>query len=209
MMTTTNPGYALTFSFPQGYYVETEYRLTPLWSGNTPTSGPNGLWFWQKPPSEPHCTVDMEFAELYGHKNGFGAGYAITWCPWNSSSSIWISYAAHTLPAGWAPNNYHKYTGMRTHNNTNSLFSCQWVDDIFQVGAANGCRQGFQNYLSTFGNRSWLIAWTGTYDETATAIPDTTTFFKYIRVWSCANWATGNCGGSVLFDNGAGLKYWH
>jgi hypothetical protein len=77
-----------------------------------------------------------------------------------------------------------------------------FVDDLLQgCGAA-----GASSTPALFTARNRIIIGAGSNSATASANIDMNV--KYVNVYSCANWATQMCNGSILFNSG-GLTYWH
>ena len=197
----------LTMSWPQGAYTEAAYRIDTTYSARLPLSEPNGLFWWQQSP----CVIDFQLGELYGNLNGWGGGDSGYWCPpappathWGQYT--WQSYAANSLPTGWSPTAIHIYGALRTTNGVDSYMECGYVDDILQIGSGGGC---FNNYPSSNPDiaaaRSFMIVGTGGGQTTV----DTTLWIPWMRVWTCANGATGQCNGTTLATPDGGLQYWH
>jgi hypothetical protein len=205
IITQTSDG-TLTMSWPQGAYTEAAYRIDTTYPGGLSQSGPHGPFWWQQSP----CVIDFQLGELYGSKSGFGSGDSANWCPpggGRQGQFTWQNYAENSLPTDWSPTAIHKYGALRTTNGVDSYMECSYVDDILQIGSGGGC---FDNYPSTnpdiAGARSFMIiVGTGVDNQTV----DTTLWMPWMRVWTCANGATGQCNGTTLAQPGGGLQYWH
>ena len=205
----TISGSILSMTWPQGGYTDASYRIDNSWSGNTFGGGAEAPYWWQ---TNTPCVIDFQLGELYPGANGVGSADSGEWCPpggGRDGQYTWQSYAGNSLPAGWAPTALHTYGSLRTTNGSNSYMECSYVDDIFQVGAAGGC---FNNYSSTnpviHGARSFMIL--GIAEDTTGPSHDLTLWIPWIRVWSCATGASGECNGTTLTGTpGSGLAFWH
>jgi hypothetical protein len=192
-------GGTLTASFANAY-IESVYRIDAAYSSGGNTSGPDGVWQWMT-----NNTIELDYGEIYGSSNGFG-DYG--WHNWNTGggAGVWVSYDSglnHYIPSGWGPTAYHKYGSLLTSDGATARWACAYIDDVLQ-GCANVGATSAQ-----YNDREWLIAWVGANNPGP--LVDTNLYIQYIRVWSCANWATQMCNGSALSNTGGAppLIYWH
>jgi hypothetical protein len=190
---------AAAATFPN-MYLEAVYRIDSVYSSGGNTSGPTGVWQWMQ-----NHTIELDFGELYGSSNGFGL---FGWHNWetNTGAGIWVSYDSgynHYIPAGWRPTDYHKYSALLTSDGTTARWVCAYIDDVLQ-GCGNPGATSAQ-----YTDREWLLAWVGS--NNLGPLVDTNLYIQYIRVWSCANWASQMCNGSTLSNSGGAnpLVYWH
>ena len=201
-----NAGYT---TWPHGMYVEAEYRLDWVDSFN---SGPNtdGPYTWQ---NNTPCVLDFQIGELYPANGGAANSDVKYWCPETGLGFYWVTYNAGFPIAGWSPTQTHIYGGLRTTNGSNSIVSCPYIDNTFvvQSGQVGGCNQQYPPSSPVIhGARTWAImgvANNGTSQVSATR----TLWIHWLRVWTCANGASGECNGTTLtgaFNNGA-VAYWH
>ena len=185
----------VTVSFPN-FYVEAAYRVGPPYCGSHNAGGPNGVWSWGTVGP-----LEMDFTELWtsdcGYGDAAGANHAN-----NSPLPGYASYQPNNLPPGWIQTAYHRYGTLLTSDGSTSAKACFFVDDILQSPAC-----GEANFTpGQYASRNYLIA--SATNLTPPLPQNIDLYIKYIRVWSCASWATGHCDGSTLFDNGS-LRYWH
>jgi len=185
----------VTVSFPN-FYVEASYRVGPPYCGNHNAGGPNGVWSWGTVD-----TLEMDFTELWTSDCGYGDAAGNN----HSNNTHLPGYASFTkpnnLPAGWVQTDYHRYGTLLTSDGVSSAKVCFFVDDIL-MSPCSEANFGAAQYAS----RNWLIA---SATNLAPPLPQNIDLYiKYIRVWDCASWATGQCNGSTLFNNGT-LAYWH
>jgi hypothetical protein len=205
---TAASGGTLTMSWPQGAYTEAAYRIDTTYSAGLPHNGPTGLFWWQQSP----CVIDFQIGELYGYLNGFASADSANWCPpggGREGQYTWQSWGPNSLPGGWSPTAIHIYGALRTTNGVDSYMECGYVDDILQIGPGNGC---FDNYPSSNPDiaaaRSFMIVSSGGDLGNGPNV-DTTLWIPWMRVWTCADGATGQCNGTTLAQPGGGLQYWH
>jgi len=218
IQTVTNGGASnggtLTFGYPQGFYVEGVYRASI--STVTPASAQyqTSTWEW----STGSCVVDYQLAEIFStNGGGYGSGTSGGWCPGGAWGDFWHSYSPDPdLPPGYNITQYHKYGMLRTHDGSTSMPFCTWVDDVFQHSQNQwgGCIPSeLQTDNTIYSNRNWSIMWIASSDSSYGGQPrpneDINAYVQYLRVWSCANWATQDCHGSTEVNNGQGLLYWH
>jgi hypothetical protein len=198
------------FNYPQGSYVETVYRVARVVTNTSQNQ--HAVWSYALDPNS--CPLDYEFGELYtkGSATNLGdSAFSQQVCN-TVFGFMWASTGNNTLTPGWDILHYHKYAGMMTNNGTDSTIGCSYVDDILQLGDFNGCHDALPTGGATgqVTDRFYLIAFVS---ADSAPYPDVTqdVYVQYIRVWSCASWATTQCSGSTLVgtrENGA-VAYWH
>jgi hypothetical protein len=191
-------------------YLEYESRNGTAYCGSHGVSGPNSGFTWETAPDVPG-PLELDIVEIwegdcgYGdagannHANGTGGG---AWASFDSSGV--------NLPPGYAPpTSYHRYGTLLTFDvNNTSAWVCNFVDDILQI---NGCGN-VAFVASQFNARNFLVMGVASATGNTTVLPQTiNNYVRHFRVWSCANWATGQCAGSTFVSgtqNGAPLNYW-
>jgi hypothetical protein len=205
-MSTATNGSTISFTHPSAsFYFEASYRIDNNTDPGSNASGPDGVW---ESSDNSTCDVDLEPAELWGSSGGFADGGSGV-C--NVGGPGWQSYNEAILPSGWSVLDYHKYAALRTTNGTNSVMSCPYVDDILVVQSGGACGNTY-SALGTLTAKPWVIAWVGGYGPpTYATLPavNMNLYIRYIRIWACATLTNGQCPGSTLTNNGAGLQYWH
>jgi hypothetical protein len=201
MTTNANDG-NLTFSYPNGAYIEAVYRINNTWAGGQ-GSQPNGPYVWQNGG----IVHDFQPGELAPGANGFGDGTTDDWASSIIAQYTWRSYTTNSLPAGYTPTSYHKYAGLRTTDGATSMLTCAFVDDILQTVESGRCANN-GGLAGSFANRSWLLSASGT-GNTGAPLANIDLTFQYIRVWTCAGGQSGQCNGSTFVDTGSGPRYWH
>ena len=198
-----NTGYT---TWPQGAYVESEYRLDSVDSFN---SGPNtdGPFLWQ---NNTPCVLDFQIGELYAANGGAANSDIKYWCPETGLGYFWVTYNAGFPIAGYSPTQTHIYGGLRTTNGSNSIVSCVYIDNTFIVQSGqNTCTQQYPPSAPTIHGARSLVEM-GVANNGTSAITQTL-WIHWLRVWTCANGASGECNGTTLtgaLNNGA-VAYWH
>ena len=192
-MQTSGPHSAITFP---NMYIETVLREDLSYTGGAGSS--SGVWTWQTPSNG----FEFDVGELDPAAGGWGDA---AWHDWRSGGSqgnfIWVSFGTNNLPSGWMVTAYHKYGILLTSDGSTSTYACGFVDDILQ-----GCQLTDASGVN-YTEHSFLLATVAPPSKTDTSL-NISQYIQYIRVWSCANWASQMCNGSILFNSNR-LIYWH
>jgi len=211
-----NPG-ALTASYPVGIYVETMTRISTSYASTPSFLDDSAVWLWQAPSTGRFTTgqaaIENDVVELTASGGGYGVDGIHNWGTSTGTSgsdysySTWTSYAPNNthVPAGWSPTAYHKYGYLITSDGGTHIYACEWIDDVFQT-----C--GDSEALSyQYDDRNFLVTTIqgGGFSGTDYAQADITSYVEYIRVYSCADWASSQCNGSALVNGPPpSLTYW-
>ncbi len=187
-------GYADTSKvtdFPNAYF-EIVARITPAFVGNQ-TPPLQAFWTWGTADAQAPGTrspIEQDFIEVYGANSGCCDAGIHNWGNGNNPNAfIWVG--ANQLPNGFDFTQYHTYAGRVTSNGSTQMFMCSYVDGNLLQSCVNS-----NPTAAEFNYRNYLIVNNGRGSAT---FPDTVHFYiKSIRVWSCANWQTTMCNGSVL-----------
>jgi len=167
--------------------------------------------------------VEWDFIEMAG-SNPYWNCCSGGWGEWNVPSNTIGTGQAEGRPQdvpGFDPTQYHAY-GFRVTQDTNGNFAaCYYLDDVqispALTGQANrpGClSQTYVNGASdtSINQRNQLLLWSGPEHRpgdggdcsggnsgvsTCTPPAGMYVYFKRITVWTCANWQTTGCTGTV------------
>jgi len=206
--TASNTGYT---TWPLGAYVEANERLDWTESGGTGAGNTtDGMFLGTN--NDPSCHLEFDPGELFAAFNGAGDSGAPDYCGGAGHSSFWVTRQPNFPIAGWVVTDMHAYGALQTTNGSNSIMWCPYIDNtlVAQVGQANGCNEIFEAGHTYTTNRE--LAAIGFGNNQTTAAPTTRTMWiQWIRVWTCAGGATGQCNGSTLTgsSNSGAVAYWH
>jgi hypothetical protein len=198
------PGSTVIFSYPN-HYVEVVARVDATNTTDPNHRGPSDTWSENIPVGGAGgCCSEIDFYELYNDGSGADGG------PGNSGGFGWATFSTpNNVPGGWSETTYHKYGALVTGNGTaGSTYECYYIDDVFQystnfwVNPPGGCGNDTRT-PSLATTRNYLIIFGGNSNATFNH------FVQYVRIWSCATWATGHCDGSTLTSGANNLKYWY
>ncbi len=207
--------------FPNAY-VETVMRTSgPIVAGGVP-SVMDSVW-WGQGAGGVLYGSDVEVDVVEENSGAFGI---------SDQNVITHNNGAICCGANWGDGaagditQYHKFGFLWTSNGVTANYGCGWIDDVFK-----GCKQVTQANSSAVGvglflTRQYLIMDNSCYGgppscqagNQSSSAQTTDAFFKYVRVWSCANWAlpVGSaptpatmCNGSTLINGSDGSTYWH
>ena len=172
--------------FPNAYY-EITYRITP-----TLDKSYTALWTWsQRSAKGGPGPIEWDFIETYGTWLG---GYDAAIHTWAHNSGSYVWQGTNNLQVGYDPTQYHTYAGRVTSDGSTQISICSYVD-----GNLIKCKSVDAPVSTDFTNRNALIVGNGTCCGTgANPSGETTMYIKSIRVWSCADWQTTMCNGTVL-----------
>jgi hypothetical protein len=173
--------------FPNAYY-EIVYRVTPTVANNT--GAPlTAFWTWGTASARGGSgPIEWDFVETYGLNFGqYDAGIH----NWGNNAGLpYLWQGTSSLPSGYDPTQYHTYAGRLTSDGSTLMSACSYVDNTL-IACVNPQAAGAE-----FNQRNFLIVNNGMSNATATLQTDM--YVKSIRVWSCANWQTTMCNGTVL-----------
>jgi hypothetical protein len=180
---TMSPDTTKVTDFPNAYY-EIVYRVTP-----TVANSYTGFYTWSQAAAKGGSgPIEWDHIETYGTAvNGYDA--AIHNWGNNNIGSNFIWQTTSKLPAGYDPTKYHTYAGRITSDGS-TMSICSYVDNVF-IACQNPQAVGAE-----FNQRNFLVAQIG--QNNGSTPQQTDMFVKSIRVWSCANWQTSMCNGTVL-----------
>jgi hypothetical protein len=160
-------------------YFEAALRLT---AATNPNHVPVGaFWTWGTESSRGRASpIEWDFVEFYDDPGCCG-GSIHNWGNNNDpSQSIWV------VPAGFDPTVYHTYGFRITSDGSTQIEGCGYLD-----GKLMGCIDA-KATTTEFNLRNYVVIQNGG----TTSVSDL--YIKYVRVWSCANWQTTMCNGTVL-----------
>jgi hypothetical protein len=192
----TAPGPVYPPTFPNGYY-EATFRVqsTPdVTSGGHEVAGNyHAFWMIFSNPSGNGFEGDaMEDFQVYGGCPGSTLHH------WVNANFIGPGTSGiYQAPCSYDPRQYHTWGLRRTSDGNNSAF-CSYLDGQF-VGCVTINNDSFS------ASERWdAILWNGIFctsnSDTSCAGSYTSLdmFVKSVRVWSCADWQTTMCTGTVL-----------
>lgn len=200
-------GYVGTATYPNKYY-ETVARVEGSFSDTTFNS-PQGVWEWNDCSSG--CNgIEGDVVEFQYDSGGYGNDGLVNWASGNCSSGMcfgaWTSYCCNNahVPSGWSSTAYHKYGMLTTSDGATNISMCWFIDDILQSCGDVPSVQSFE-----YAQRKFLIMTAYAAGSTSNMIASRDLDVQYIKIWSCANWATQMCNGSTKSTDGNGVTYWH
>ena len=196
------------------FYIETANRVEATCpSCPSSSGGPDDVYIWGFAGSPDGGGWEIDIQEFVtnpgpsgrpaasGGFSGIAAG-GFAWTDWGGGNGS-------RLPSGFNALNYHKYSALWTSDGKTNQIACLYIDDILQgdsgcwVNAPSGTVD-----TKHFNNRNWILFSAGSNGGNATLPIDFD--IQYIRVWSCAAYATTQCNGTTLYGPDAnGLRYWH
>jgi hypothetical protein len=174
--------------FPNAYY-EIVYRVAP--TVPDPNSSPlTAFWTWGTDSARGGSgPIEWDFIETYG--SNFGAYDAGIHNHGNSDlGTQFVFQGTSSFPAGYDPTQYHTYAMRITSDGSTQMSACSYVDGTL-IACANP-----QAVRAEFNQRNFIIVWNGAGGQPVTQKTDM--YVKSVRVWSCANWKTTMCNGTVL-----------
>jgi hypothetical protein len=183
------------------FYAEAEYRMTPV-QNNSFTA----FWSSATPPTSNTRDLEYDIIEM-GLNDSYagGAGQNLhNWqggtggCPpynFNCGTDYYLSW-----PSQIDISAYHKF-GMLVTNDGTTAWTCGYYD-----GAPIGNCFDMNAQVNSGGaddqtnNRQYMMLWSIGQDlgHSVRATQDAHMYIKYVRVWSCANWQTQLCHGSMF-----------
>lgn len=200
-------GYVGTATYPNKYF-ETVARVEGSFSDTTYNS-PQGVWEWNDCSSG--CLgIEGDVVELQYDSGGYGNDGAPNWGAGGSPPpgvTAWTSYCCNNthVPSGWSSTAYHKYGMLTTSDGATAITMCWFIDDILQKCSDIPSVQGFE-----FTQRKFLIMTSYAAENAGTSmIANRDLDVQYIKIWSCANWATQMCNGTTRSTDANGVVYWH
>ncbi len=197
-----------TPGFPNGMYWEATVR-----DDTNSGQGGGGLYTWQVYQTAPALAFNID---MYPNGNGDQSSGAYPTVPqpggyyWSVSGGTCyiVPTPCNTLiPPGWSSITYHKYGFLITTDGSTHMYGCAFIDGVLQ-----GCDVG-NNVTSgnsgEYAQRNFFILQNDLYGTAPFSAVNQ--YVKYIRVWTCANWATQQCNGSTLVNGPPplGLTYYH
>jgi hypothetical protein len=172
---------SIATDFPDAY-IEIEYRITPVLA-NTYSS----LYTWTRLGAlGTGAIIEWDDIETYGTTRYADDAACHNW----SNGSGCNGFLWH----GSGPSDisqYHKYAMRITGDGSTAIYACSYVDGNFIGHCVNGVPNAGE-----FSVRNFLIVGVGSYSGQPSGQVDM--LVKSIRVWSCANWRTTMCSGTVL-----------
>jgi hypothetical protein len=187
METLSHDGTKVT-DFPNAYY-EIVYRVTPTVADST--NDPLTIfWTWGTAAARGGPgPIEYDYIENYGANFGSYDAAIHNWGN-NQNGSQYLWQGRSSLPSVYDPTHYHTYAGRLTSDGSTLVSACSYVDNNL-IACKNPQAAGAE-----FNQRNFLIVNNGMSNATVTQQTDM--YVKSIRVWSCANWQTTMCNGTVL-----------
>jgi hypothetical protein len=173
---------------PMEYYVEWTWRSD---SGTLNQSGgSNGghldLWATSMSESGVCCWTDENhFEEFQPPSTGFCTSVQ-AWVPFSSSSS-----ACSTVDM----TQYHKIGALLTSDESTNTYLCLFVDDVFVPNCVSEASKTSPDNAYTLHDRA-LTFFENVYGKPP--VNDIHAWFRSIRMWACAKYATHGCPGTMV-----------
>jgi hypothetical protein len=187
----TQGNYGTANSFPIGSYYEVVARISPSSAAGTymvlNTWGPDGI-------VDQNCGCQMEWDVMETDDNNLGL-YDSAVHNWGAGGSSWI-----LSPGNWHldPSQYNTY-GLRVTTDGTNAEGCTYINNVFQACAAmpggigpkevNG-----RNFLVLQNACDYWNQPNGQCNQGQVQH----VYVKSVSVWSCANWQTTQCNGTLL-----------
>jgi hypothetical protein len=189
----TNTGQARTF--PRGSYYEVVARITPSDQRGTYMV----LHTWgQDGPANGNADVEWDVMETDADQLLY---YDSAVHNWGNSGSSWILQPWTNLAPGtnFDATKYNTYALRVTYDGASNAVGCTYVNNIFQRCAAlpNGvsaAEQAERNFLVLYTACDYWNLPSGGCKQGM----EQHMYVKSVRVWSCADWQTTQCNGTVL-----------
>jgi hypothetical protein len=172
--------------FPPNVYLEIVARVSPL--AANPTNFPqSGFWTWGTLASRDtnHAPIEWDILELYGASAACCDAAIHNW----GNPGVGVPYlwqGSSSLPSGWDPTQYHTYAVRTTSDGSSVMSGCAYVDGNL-IRCVNPQAIGAE-----FNLRNYILLWNGSSTQQLDM------YVKSVHVWSCANWQTTMCNGTVL-----------
>jgi hypothetical protein len=197
------------FNFPN-FYLETVARIDQVQSGTGSSLGE--IFTWASPPYPASNPISDDMDEIY--LDGVGD---ISWSQWQTGGGGFMScgniawcggFGSVALYNGWSSElpsytttAYQTYGALYTSDGASGVVECGWISNVFM-----GCVQIPSVAASQYNNRNWI--WMQLHGQAGNTY-NFNYLTRYIRVWSCANWATQQCNGTTETGTPPALTYYH
>ena len=185
--------------FPNEGYIEYVFRTDHAsWDQDGTHAGHIGEWYigrGVKPDHTypPNNWVEIDFLETVGTSAGAGScgaapclgGGIIDWGGSGNGPVTWTTLDVTS---------YHKIGVLITSDESTNIYKCTFVDDVFQ-GCVNMALTAV-NYSQHDNELS--LAYLGTFSSSVAPINPIRGWYQYARVWTCSNWQTQTCPGTMV-----------
>jgi hypothetical protein len=179
-------------TFPNNAYYEITYRISPVAPGSW-----GGMFTWpllgmtdNNQQGIEHVIIELDT----GRFAGSDAGIHNWGVPTKPGSFIWLGQGSPGLPNNFDANQYHTFA-IRSTSDGNTLSDCAYIDNVLQscVPVPGGLTSIEANAREVLILQNACDYWNGPCNTGLQHM-----YVKNVRVWSCANWQTTQCNGSVL-----------
>lgn len=206
-------GFITTATYPNKYY-ETVARIEGPPFSDTTFNSPQGVWEWNDCGAGNGCAgIEGDVVEFQYDSGGYGNDGVPNWGGGAGPPGFtgWTSYCCNNthVPSGWSPLAYHKYGMLTTSDGATAITMCWFIDDVLQSCTDVPALQSWELTQRKFLIMTSYAAGGNGQGSGPPMYVDRNLDVQYIKIWSCANWATQMCNGSTRSTDGNGVVYWH